>query len=110
MSDLRHDIVEAFQMLDVQRGPYVDARRQQFLPPKLDVAYLIGQMRFGRFTVHAVLGPDMHLLIADLQPQPAAPFQRLRLLDFRQSQHTAVKRPRRLFLPLRNRDLCMMQS
>jgi len=50
LADLLDDVVEAFEMLDVQRGPYINAGRQQFVDilPALGVA-AAGHVGMGIF-------------------------------------------------------------
>ena len=47
LGDLQHDVVEAFEMLDVERGPDVDAGRQQFV----DVLPALGMAAAGHVGV-----------------------------------------------------------
>ncbi|MND09054.1 hypothetical protein D3C83_321010 [compost metagenome] len=52
----------------------------------------------------------MHLAVAGLQPQTAAPLQRLGLRDLLETEHAAVERARIVLGPLRDADLCVMQA
>ena len=72
----------------IHRGPdqqdVFQSNRVSVGATRLKIIDLVCKMRFRLRAIDSLFSANMHLHIADLEPEPATPFQRIRLLDLRQ--------------------------
>ena len=101
--------LEAGEAGDRRGLQHLAAVRFKVGSPRLNISYLVGQMRFAGLPINAIFCADMNLLIAKLHPQSAAPCQTVRLGDLWQSQNAAVKLTRLFFCAAWDGDLGMVE-
>jgi len=73
--------------------------------PGCDIVNLIGQMSLRCLALDPVLGADVYLPVANLEPEAAASLQWVWLLNLRQTQDPTVELAPLLFGPFRDRYL-----